>query len=49
MENGLRQGYCMAPVLFSLYTCVVLEQWKARVEGVDGAGINLKGLQRERE
>ena len=32
----------MAPVLFSLYTCVVLERWKARVEGVDGAGINLK-------
>ena len=42
MENGLRQGCCMALVLFNLYTCVILERWKARVEGVDGVGINLK-------
>ena len=26
MENRLRQGCCMAPVLFNLYTCLVVER-----------------------
>ena len=32
----------MAPVLFNLYTCLVMERWMARVEGTEGAGINIK-------
>ena len=31
VHNGLRQGCCMAPVL---YTCLVIERWLARVDGV---------------
>jgi len=25
VHNCLRQGYCIAPVLFNLYTCLVVE------------------------
>ena len=42
VENGLRQGCCMAPVLFNLYTCLLMECWIARVEDVEGAGVPLK-------
>ena len=41
VQNGLRQGCCMAPVLFNPFTCLVVEQWQARVEGADGVGIKL--------
>ena len=33
VENGLRQCCCMAPVLFSLYTTLVIERWQDRVAG----------------
>ena len=42
VDNGLRQGCCMAPALFNLYSCVVVERWLARVEGTDGVGVYLR-------
>ena len=32
----------MAPVLFNLYTCLVVEQWLARVDGTDGVMLTVK-------
>ena len=41
VQNGLRWGCCMAPVLFDLFTCLVVVRWQARVEGADRMGIKL--------
>ena len=41
VQNGLKQGCCMAPVLFNLYTCLAVERWLARVDGVDGVGLTV--------
>ena len=42
VANGLRQGCCMAPVLFNLYTYLVVEQWCAKVGQMKGVGVELK-------
>ncbi len=42
MQNGLRQGCCVAPVLFNLYTCLAVERWLARVDGVAAVGITVR-------
>ena len=42
VENGLRQGCCMAPVLFNLYSSLVVERWAAKMENVEGAGVYLR-------
>ena len=42
VQNSLRQGYCMAPVLFNLYICLAVERWLARVDGTDGVGLAVR-------
>jgi len=39
VQNGLRQGCCVAPVLFNLYTCLVVERWLVNVGGEVDVGI----------
>ena len=42
VNNGLRQGCTMAPVLFNLYSCLVIERWNERVRDLDGVGAYLR-------
>ena len=42
VTNGLRQGCCMAPVLFNLYACLLVERWTARIQQSDGIGVQLR-------
>ena len=39
VQNGLRQGCCMAPVLFNLLMWAVLQQWHRAVADIPGIGI----------
>jgi len=41
-NNGLRQGCCMASVLFNLYSCLFVEHWVERVVGTAGVGETVK-------
>ena len=42
VNNGLHQGCTMAPVLFNLYSCLVVERWNERVMDLDGVGAYLR-------
>ena len=41
VNNGLRQGCTMAPTLFNLYACAVVERWLSRVNDTDGVGTHI--------
>ena len=41
VQNGLRQGCTMAPVLFNLYTCLISERRIQRVAALGGIGVEL--------
>ena len=38
VDNGLRQGCTMAPTLFNLYACLMMERWTAQVRDLEGPG-----------
>ena len=42
VENGLRKGYTMEPVVFNLYACPIAEWWSARVKDNKGMGAYLR-------
>ena len=42
VNNGLRQGCCMAPALFNIYACAVFERWSSRIEDYGDVGLTLR-------
>ena len=44
-ENSLRQGCCMTPVLFNLYSCLVIKLWLSKGEGSNSSYVNHCSLQ----
>ena len=42
IENSLRQGYCIATVLFNLYICLVVECWHHRIHVAEGVGVTVR-------
>ena len=42
VENGLRQGCCMAPVPFNLYTTLVIERWQDQMADSEEVGATVQ-------
>ena len=41
MDNGLRQGCTIAPVLFNLFMCAVMERWHRLIDGDGDIGLRI--------
>ena len=41
VRNGLRQGYCMAPVLFNIFMWAVIQLWTCPVEEFDDVALSV--------
>ncbi len=48
VNNGLRQGCSMAPVLFNLYACALMERWLDRLGECADAGVHLSSVMDKR-
>ena len=42
VENGVRHGCCLVPVLFNLYTCLAMVRWVAGADSAEGVGIAVR-------